>query len=174
MKKINFGICALALTLCATANASTDGKVTFNGKLVAETCSIKEESKNLAVTLPTIAIQRLATVGDQAGSTTFTIKVEKCPKDVSKVAAHFEALNTSGFDSTTGNLINSATASVAGGVQVRLYNPDGSPIRVGSTGKPFDIVNNEASLEYAGGYYAAKQATAGAVTAHVQYVLAYP
>ncbi|MGQ8776519.1 fimbrial protein [Serratia sp. NA_112.1] len=177
MRKFKFGICAVALTFCATANASTDGKVTFNGELVAETCSIKAGSEDITVTLPKVAIQRLAAGGQEAGSKTFNIEVEKCPTGVTKVAAHFEAISNTGFDPATGNLTNTvrASESPATNVQVRLYNSDdNSQIPVGSTGHPFDIVNNTAKMVYSGGYYSTAATTAGKVTAQVQYVLAYP
>ncbi|ANS44534.1 fimbrial protein [Serratia inhibens] len=175
MRKIKFGICAIVITVCAAANADTDGKVTFNGELVAETCSIKAGSEDITVTLPKVAIQRLAAGGQEAGSKTFNIEVEECPEGVTKVAAHFEAIANTGFDPATGNLTNTVEDSPATNVQVRLYNSDdNSQIPVGSTGHPFNIVNNAATMVYSGGYYSTAATTAGKVTAQVQYVLAYP
>lgn len=173
--KIKFGICALALTVSAAASAGTDGTVTFNGKLIAETCQIKSGSEDITVTLPTVAIQRLAAAGEEVGSTTFNIEVEQCPEGLDKVAAHFEAISNTGFNPATGNLRNVAPTSAATNVEVRLYNSDdNSQVAVGETGNAFDIVDAGAKLVYAGGYYATGATTAGDVTAQVQYVLAYP
>lgn len=179
MNKIKCAICTLALVVSAGAQASTDGKVTFSGALLAETCSVVESSKDITVPLPKIAIQRLVKDGDQAGSTTFNIQVENCPEGFTKVAAHFEAIVNEGFDPATGNLINSAPAEPipAKNVQVRLYNTDDSkPIAMGQTGHffPIDATTHKSTMTYAGGYYATGATEAGPVRAQVQYVLAYP
>ncbi|NDJ56613.1 type 1 fimbrial protein [Enterobacteriaceae bacterium 4M9] len=176
MSKMKFAVCALALGVSAAANAAVDGTVTFNGKLVAETCTVANDSKAITVQLPTVAVQTLTGPGEEVGSTRFEINVTDCPAGVTHVAAHFEAINSSGADPVTGNLVNSSTeATPAEQVQVRLYNiTDNTQIKVGETGEKFEVNNQAATLSYAGGYYATGQTTAGPVTAKVQYVLAYP
>jgi major type 1 subunit fimbrin (pilin) len=180
MRKINLAFCGIALGLVsAAATAAVDGTVTFNGKLINETCRVDSGSENIVVTLPTVSTTKLNAAGQQTGSTAFYINVTDCPAEVTKVAAHFEAINSTGYNSETGNLVNSAPDAAASNVEVRLYNvDDGSTIRVGETGKPFDVnfaggVPGSATLSYAGGYYATQATTAGNVMAQVQYVLAY-
>lgn len=182
MRKVNLALCALALSVASgAALAKTDGTVTFNGKLISETCKVKPGSEDVQVTLPTLSTLNLEKSGAEAGSTSFIIDVIDCPKEITKVAAHFEAINSSGANPVTGNLTNSEVTDPAGEVEVRLYNIiDGKQIRVGETGAKFDVVPGAggtdpgtASLSYAGGYYATAATTPGAVTAQVQYVLAY-
>lgn len=182
MRKVNLAVCALALSVASgTAFAGTDGTVTFNGKLISDTCAVAPDSKDIKVILPTLSTQNLDKAGEEAGSTGFIINVIDCPKEITKVAAHFEAINSGGFNPVTGNLVNTETADPAKQVEVRLYNTtDNKQIRVGDTGAQFDVVPGAggtdpgtATLSYAGGYYATEATTSGAVSAMVQYVLAY-
>ncbi|CNC37396.1 fimbrial protein [Yersinia pseudotuberculosis] len=181
MRKLNLAVCAVALSvISATSYAATGGTVTFNGKLIAETCQVDTASENISVTLPTLAIQSLAVAGDQEGSEGFLIKVLDCPSSVTQVGAHFNAVDSSGVNLTTGNLVNTAAvADAAKNVEVRLYNVDDSTqISVGDTGNMVGIVRvgtdpGTATMMYAGGYYATDATTAGDVLAKVEYVLAY-
>ncbi|WP_444823369.1 fimbrial protein [Yersinia pseudotuberculosis] len=180
MRKLNLAVCAVALSvISATSYAATGGTVTFNGKLIAETCQVDTDSENITVTLPTLAIQSLAAAGDQDGSKDFEIKVLDCPATLTQVGAHFNAIDSSGVNPATGNLVNKAPTDAAGNVEVRLYNVDDSTqISVGDTGNMVDIVRvgtapGTATMMYAGGYYATDATTAGDVLAKVEYVLAY-
>ncbi|AJJ21331.1 frimbrial protein [Yersinia intermedia] len=181
MRKVNLAVCALALAVSSTtAFAATNGTVTFNGLLQDDTCQIETGTENVQVTLPTLATSSLANPGDEQGSKNFTISVVDCPAAVTKVSAHFNAINSDGVNATTGNLTNSATTGGATGAEVRLYNMDSSQIRVGDTGAAFNVTpgtgadpKGTTTLSYAGGYYATKATTPGAVTAKVQYVLSY-
>lgn len=184
MSKLNISLCAIALAMTTSsvfaADEVTQGTVTFNGKLIAETCSIVSTDVDKQVTLPTISTQTLSTPGAVGGSTTFDINVENCPETggPASVAAHFEAINSDGFNTATGNLTNSTT-KIAGGaenVEVRLFDKDGiTPIPVGSTGGFFPISTTDytAKMTYIGAYYASAATTAGDVTAKAQYTLAY-
>lgn len=181
MFKNKISVCLLAMGFVAcsayAADPVTQGTVTFNGELITETCSIVSGDEDLQVQLPTLSTKSLAVAGDEAGSKSFDIRVENCDAGISKVGAHFEALNSTGYDIKTGNLTNASTsASKATNVQVRLYDADGTPMTVGTTGQMFDIdsTSQKATLRYFGGYYATGASTAGDVMAKVQYTLAYP
>ncbi|WP_330982225.1 MULTISPECIES: fimbrial protein [Enterobacterales] len=182
MSKLKVSLCALALTMAASTayadDAVTQGTVTFNGELIADTCSIVSGDENLTVTLPTLSTQTLANAGDTAGSKTFDIRVENCPTTgtgiPTQVAAHFEAINSDGFNATTKNLTNSATTTPASNVEVRLFDKDGTTVLpVGDTGGYFPITAGTATMTYIGAYYATAATTAGKVSARVQYTLAY-
>ena len=182
MRNIKLTLCAMALAAASTsALAVSQGTVTFNGLLTAETCEIEANSVNRQVQLPQVATATLNNAGE-AGSTRFELSVENCPTGISNVAAHFEAIGTTGsVDLATGNLTNQSTdAAAATNVQVRLYNPDGTVLPVGSTGssvpidRPTPTSNGTATMYYAGGYYTSGGATEGPVYAQVRYTLAYP
>lgn len=177
--KIKTTLCALAMvTVSASAQAATQGTVTFNGELTTNTCEIDADSINRQVQLPTIATQTLARPGDTAGSKGFDLNVKNCPPGI-QVAAHFEAIGSTGVDSITGNLINTfkATPSVpaAKNVQVRLYNSNEKQLKLGETGEFFttDGTKGTATMRYYSGYYAEGATTVGKVYAQAAYTLAY-
>ncbi|MDY1035610.1 fimbrial protein [Lelliottia sp. CFBP8978] len=181
MSKLKTTACAIALSMIsaytfAGDSAVTQGTVTFNGKLIAETCSIVSGDEEKQVTLPTLSVQSLVKAGDEAGTTRFSLTAEDCPATITQVAAHFEAINSTGFDATTQNLTNSATTNAAKNVEVRLYDTDASTqLPLGTTGSffPVDSTTQKATMTYVGGYYATGATAAGDVTAQVQYTLAY-
>ncbi|MGB8667339.1 MAG: fimbrial protein, partial [Serratia inhibens] len=110
MHKLTLTLCAMALAAASTsalaAGEVTQGTVTFNGELTANTCSIASDSVDRQVQLPKVSIQTLNAAGTSAGSKGFDLNVENCPAGITKVAAHFEAIGSSGVDSATGNLTN--------------------------------------------------------------------
>ena len=183
MSKMKVAVCAIALSLASVSVNAADvvgqGTVTFNGKLIDETCVIEDGYKDIIVQLPTLSTKTLNAAGVEAGSKSFQIKVKDCPAAITQVAAHFEVLNSE-YDASTGNLINQLEVddpdNSATKVQVRLFNTDSTQIRIGSTGKtfPVDSTTQAATMEYLGGYYATAQTTAGDVKAQVTYTLAYP
>ncbi|TJQ44259.1 fimbrial protein, partial [Escherichia coli] len=54
MRKIQF-ILGILAAASSSATLAYDGTITFNGKVVAQTCSVSSGSKNLTVTLPTVS-----------------------------------------------------------------------------------------------------------------------
>lgn len=176
MRNITLTLCAMALAAASTsALAATQGTVTFNGQLTADTCEISPESENRVVPLPPVAIATLNGPGIEAGSTGFDLNVVNCPAGITKVGAHFEAIGSSGLDTATGNLTNASTETgKATNVQVRLYDTDQQPLAVGSTGTLADVSGTSATMRYFGGYYSTAATTAGPVYAQVRYTLAYP
>jgi major type 1 subunit fimbrin (pilin) len=179
MHKLTLTLCAMALAAASTsvlAADETQGTVTFNGELIAETCTIASDSVNRIVDLPTLSTQTLNAPKLEAGSKGFDLNVEKCPEGITKVAAHFEAIGSTGGDSATGNLVNkySGEKTAAGNVQVRLYNSDEQQLKLGDTGTAADVTDGKATMRYYGGYYSTAPTTAGMVSAQARYTLAYP
>jgi len=186
MEKMKIYATVLALSLTASYSHAADlgvgqGKVTFNGKLITETCQLVDGMDDIIVPLPTLSIKTLATAGATAGSKVFEIKVKDCPTEITKVAAHFEAIGSTGVDSKTGNLENKAVTvgedKPATGVQIRLYNSDAeqNQLLLGDTGASFDVQEGgTATMRYYGGYYATAATTPGLVTATALYTLSYP
>lgn len=186
MRNFKLTICALAIAATSTvafaadpANLSDDqGTVTFNGELINETCKLANDSKDIIVTLPTMSVKALNAAGKEAGSKGFDINVTDCPAAITKVAAHFEAIGSTGVNSATGNLVNAhpTAADKAGNVEVRLYDADESQLKLGDTGQAFDVdaATGAVTLRYYGGYYATAATTAGKVYAQSVFTLAYP
>ena len=163
----------LAASPAFAQTAVTQGKVTFDGELTSNTCSIKAGDEDKKVQLPTLSTITLAKKGDTAGSTSFDITAAKCSADVAKVAAHFEMTN---MDPATGFLKN-LLADGAKNVVVQLVNSDGTGIRAGSTGAYFDVTgagdDRGATMLYGGQYYATGESGAGKVNTFARFTLAY-
>uniref|UniRef100_UPI0035C6FCA3 fimbrial protein n=1 Tax=Serratia quinivorans TaxID=137545 RepID=UPI0035C6FCA3 len=179
MHKLTLTLCAMALAAASTSALAADetqGTVTFNGELIAETCSIVSDSVDRQVQLPKVSIQTLNAAATSAGSKGFDLNVENCPTGITKVAAHFEGIGSSGVDSSTGNLTNQyqGAETKATNVQVRLYNSDEQQLKLGETGSAADVTDGKATMRYYGGYYATAKTTAGLVYAQARYTLAYP
>ncbi len=175
-------VIALATILSAAFAGSSmayDGKITFTGKVVDQTCSVDTQSKNLAVILPTVSVATL-NVATTAGLTPFTIKLTGCSTDkdgAKNVKVYFEP--SADTDLTTHNLKNTATGTKANNVQVQLLNSDAATtIQLGTNVnsqnvQEVQIDNADVNLPYFAQYYATGSSTAGDVKATVHYTIAY-
>ncbi|SPA56939.1 fimbrial protein [Cupriavidus taiwanensis] len=160
---------------------AVDGTITFNGKVIGQTCTINGNGKgpgntNFAVQLPTVSTTTLNAAGNVAGQTPFNIALTDCTPDTGNVHTFFEAGPTT--DATTGNLI--LEAGGATNVQIRLLNGGtaNTPIKAGFTdaaqnSNSVPITNGAATLWYYAQYYATGQATPGAANSSVMYSISY-
>ncbi|WP_242540395.1 fimbrial protein [Trinickia mobilis] len=181
--RVGARVAGFAITLAASvailagasahAEASPSVELRFKGSYVAATCTVVG-SANISVTLPTVNTRSLATSGNTAGATVFTIPVQ-CDGGLSRVRAYFQSGATT--DANTGNLIVQSVAgeTSASNVQVALKNMDGTAIKVGdrSTMKtvPITSANTTIPMNFIASYYSTGAATAGAVQTFVTYVL---
>ncbi|TDV16458.1 fimbrial protein [Paraburkholderia caballeronis] len=170
-------VTAVALVRGDDARAATSASVTLNftGTYIGSTCNVIGAS-DMTVTLPTMSAQSLATAGQTAGSTVFSIPIQ-CDSETTGVRAYFE--NGPATDPATGNLNLQAVdgQSSAQNVQVALQNIDGSPIRIGdrSTVKVIPVAaTTPTTISFIATYYATGMASPGVVRAFVTYVLELP
>ncbi|EHC4280972.1 F17A fimbrial adhesin [Escherichia coli] len=178
MRKIQF-ILGILAAASSSATLAYDGTITFNGKVVDQTCSVTTGSKNLKVTLPTVSANSLDSSGKVVGLTPFTISLEGCntaATGAQNVNAYFEP--NANTDYTTGNLTNTASSG-ASNVQIQLLNADGvKVIKLGQAAAAQNVdtvaINDaNVTLRYNAQYYATGVATAGDVTSTVNYTIAY-
>ncbi|ENA4571239.1 F17A fimbrial adhesin [Escherichia coli] len=179
MRKIQF-ILGILAAASSSATLAYDGTINFTGKVVAQTCSVATGSGSLSVVLPTVSTTTLSADTKTAGLTPFTIQLTGCTvpatSGADKVNAYFEP--NANTDYTTGNLTNTASSG-ASNVQIQLLNADGvTPIKLGqdATGQNVTAVqidNAAMKLRYNAQYYATAQATAGDVSATVNYTIVY-
>lgn len=169
-----------ASTSAFAAPGDTQGTVTFNGKLITETCSIVGD-KDQVVELDAVSITTLNADKKEGGYKAFDIKVD-CPdtkNEFNDVGIHFEPVgSTTPWDPATGNLKNNSTdPNAAKNVQIRIYNTTGGAQNLAPIGQVSGWISPAATgtntFSYAGGYYATDATTAGPVTATVQYTLVY-
>ena len=80
-------VCATSSVMAADDNAITDGKVTFNGKVIAPACTLVAATKDSVVTLPNVSTTKLQTNGAVSGvKTDVPIALEGCDVTVTKNA----------------------------------------------------------------------------------------
>jgi major type 1 subunit fimbrin (pilin) len=182
---VSAALAATALS-AGTAHAS-DGTITINGKITAQTCDIggKDGGKSFTVTLPTVSTGTFKGDGDTAGRTAFEIALSNCAPKTGNVSASFEV--GAAVDTATSRLKNmSSESGAATQVQIQLLNADGTPIAVGKQAgagddagaqgsKPVALDGSGAAkLTYAAQYVATGGIpTAGPVTTTVVYSIRY-
>ncbi|EIF30040.1 P pilus assembly protein, pilin FimA [Burkholderia sp. Ch1-1] len=173
----------LSIAAAAHTAMAADGQITFNGQVLATTCTISAGggatgTNNMTVTLPSVSVAALSSSGNAAGRTPFSINLSGCTGDSTKVAAFFEAGDT--VDQSTGqiNLVATEGATSATNVRIRLLNNAQSPIVAGApagqqNSQTVDLNGGSASLQYFAEYVATGKATAGAANSRIQYSLSY-
>lgn len=183
MNKLLLSAALAAVATCSAlaprSASAVDGTITITGKVVSSTCTINNAANpaSIAVTLPTVSVSSLNTVGSVAGRTPFNIALSGCDKTAAKASAYFEPGPNI---STIGNLKNSPAAGSAVGVEVQLLNSDASTIKLGAQGDAaaqnsaaVTLASNAGTLSYYAQYYAAAAVTAGAVSTNVQFTMQY-
>ncbi|MCC8391511.1 type 1 fimbrial protein [Paraburkholderia sp. MMS20-SJTR3] len=168
------------MTLPVLSFAASTNTINFQGEVSDQTCSvaINGNAANPTVLLPTVSATSLATPGDTAGLTTFSIGLSGCmaPTTTAQAASTVFVGNQV---TTAGNLGNTGTAT---NVALQLLDPK-------TPGTPFDLsgVNGYAApgLSIAAGATTASYdygvqyisetggATAGSVLGSVQYSVSY-
>lgn len=151
--------------------------VTFQGEVTDQTCQVTVNSEtNSTVLLPTVSTADLATTGLTAGLTPFTITLSECAAPPSDLAV---TTNFLGHNVTAGgNLGNTATAGSNVAIQLTEEAAGTTAIVLnGVTGVAgLVLATGETSASYQfGAQYIAETApaTAGAVTAVVEYSVSY-
>ncbi|HDR9511644.1 pilus assembly protein FimA [Burkholderia cepacia] len=188
-KKINIsrvarGAAILAFVAAAAPAMAADGQISFNGKVLATTCTIgagggATGAKDMTVKLPSVSASALSNAGDVAGRTPFSIQLSGCTGDSTKVATVFEAGDT--VDSASGrlNLVSAgAEDTVASNVQINLLNDAQQAIKAGVAGSQQNsqvvaLKDGGATLNYFAEYYATGKSTAGSANSRIQYSLDY-
>lgn len=166
----------LAVVLLAPRGArASDGTITVNGQVTANTCTINAGTPNMTVTLPSVSTVALPS-GAVAGATSVTMTYSGCSAGLTSATVYFEAGGN--IDHTTGCLKNTAGASGTN-VEACFANADGTAINMG---KPSGSQGVTAATlaSSAGNYtflvqYAALSgaATAGSFASQVTYSVVY-
>lgn len=181
----------LCLMFSAHEASAADGRITFDGQVNDTTCQINglDKKADLTVTLPKVNTSALASDGETAGLTSFTLKLTGCKISTGTVYPHF--LFGESINAQTNRLKNSSTGiGGARNVEVALLNDDLSPIDLArdageqnvlkaeleavTAGEPA-TTTGEATLKFFAQYVATGgAASAGNVNANVLYAMVYP
>ena len=153
--------------------------VTFQGEVTDQTCavSINGETDGI-VLLPTVSTADLAAAGATAGLTPFTITLTGCA--AAGVGGEEVTTNFLGHDVTAGGNLGNSAAGGATNVAIQLTDDStgASEITLAGITPVAGLVllegETEASYEFGAQYISeAGTATAGAVTAVVEYTISY-
>lgn len=175
--KAKFIISTLAavVLLPTVAAAAPDGNINFTGSISSQTCdiSVNNGSKDGSVTLPNVVSALLASEGQVAGATAFSIDLKNCATKDGNVRAFFQA--GSNVDAVTGNLKNNGTAKL---VQVQLLDATGKALKAGNESQRSStnaqvLKDGAATLNYSAQYFATGKAEAGVVATAVEYSVDY-
>lgn len=179
MKKIVLTAVAAMMMSSGLAHAASTGTITFNGQLNSNTCDVivDGQAADATVVLPTIGTNQLATSGETAGDTSFSMALTNCAGTLQTASAFFEAGAT--VDSVTGRLTNNA--GTATNVSLQLLDassPSRAVIAVGNqsqvTGTTYvNVSSGSANLPYVVRYFADGETTAGSVVSSVVYSIQY-
>jgi major type 1 subunit fimbrin (pilin) len=169
---------AVLSTLAALASAShaVDGTVNITGMVSNVSCTVTTTANTIA--LPTVPVSALKTLGQTAGSTTWTVSVTGCtgtPTPTS-VTTFFERGATT---SASGRFLNTAMGpGAAQNVEVEvltsalaIVNTNGNPGGQNVASSP--LTAGAGAQTFVFRYYATAQAVAGTYTSNFSYTLIY-
>lgn len=164
----------VAVAMIPAFSYAADGKIDFGGEIGGQTCKINNGNPNMSVTLPKVSASSLATAGQTAGNTVFTVKLTECNPATGGARVFFEAGPT--VDLATGRL-KLDTSSTAKNVQISVANTNGDEIKIGQPNgatNPFiSIASGSADLTYLARYYSQGNAQAGTTKTNVMYTIEY-
>lgn len=177
MKKINV-ITAIIFAAISSGAVAGDGKITFKGEVVKQSCEVEGSDKSKTVTLPKVSSNALQTAGDTTGTTPFTIQLSKCAaaETVTDVGLSFigpnidlatKTLNTAGVGTTTAKNVN-----------IALYNQNDQLIKLGMDKDNQNVgftklAEGNVQLNYVAKYYALGISEPGLVESNVDFEIIY-
>lgn len=166
-------VCATSSVMAADDNAITDGKVTFNGKVIAPACTVAA-TKDSVVTLPNVSATKLQTNGAVSGvKTDVPIALEGCDVTVTKNATFTFSGTADGVQPTA--FANRATTDAATNVALQMYLPDGSTsVTPGTETSNIQLADSaEQTVTFKVDYIATGKATSGNVNAVTNFHINY-
>ncbi|MDQ8024217.1 MAG: fimbrial protein [Moraxellaceae bacterium] len=171
------------LALASQSALASDGTITFNGEVTAQTCSINgavaDGARNITVTMPKASQSSLAVLNSTAGETAFAIALTGCTPASGTVRTRFEPGST--VDQASGELITSGAGSTTS-LRIQLLNSDRSVIVVGAPDASQNSIaqtipaGGAVTLNYLARYKRASATPAlgsGVVSSSVTYSLVY-
>lgn len=154
------------------------GIINFQGQVVEDSCTttVGGGTSPTVVTLPTVLTTALDTTGKVAGeSAPFNFSVSGCDASVAARGVHFSLTSTS-FDTTNNDLLANTAANGAENVGIEILEGGAAIPFAGSANRSKDITiasGTGTSDDFTAQYKATGVATAGAVTASMNWDLVY-
>ncbi len=180
MNKIQFGLALIGICAASTSSFSSEGTISFEGKLVSGTCSpsVGGGGASSTVTLPTLNTSSLLTANSTAGAKAFEIILEDgdddpgCASDGKYATPYFE-YDAAKVDAN-GRLINTATDG-AENVVIQLLNNTNTPIDLVKdlNSQITSTASDNTTYKYTARYFATGPAGAGPVSGSISYSFIY-
>lgn len=182
MKKLQLASLLAAACVAAPIAAQAETSIHFNGQLLDVTCTITTGTNgNQTISLGNMAVSSLAgPVGTKAGGVPFQISITGCGSNVTTVTPWFSSLAGNTNVDSTGNMVNTATASAASGVVLQMSNDVTSSSNIDLKGQggaqnvdTATITGGAATNFFKVNYLTTGTVTAGAFNAAIAYSLSY-
>lgn len=199
--KLTVTALVLSTLFCASSAFAVENTIHFRGEILENTCNVTPATSEQWVELG--KINKSEFVGGVGGTSPvskhFTISLENCPDTYTKAAVRFGGSNDANSDGDlaigSGNApINETTggghtgdftgkdadggditpAVAATGVAIRIFNADGSRVKLYEESAPATIANGKADLNFSATYVqTASSITAGTGNADSQFTVTY-
>jgi major type 1 subunit fimbrin (pilin) len=163
-------IAVIAAAAFAPTAQAAGGTITFNGKVLADTCTVAVNG-GATVQLPTVMTSALSTANAVAGATNFNVGLTNCDTNTTSATMAFTAGTT--IDTTTGNLKN----TVSGGSTAQIQLLSGASVintNTNANAPVIAITSGAGSTTLTAQYIAVgAAASAGLVQSTVAFTLTY-
>lgn len=167
-------LAGLLVTLSMAQMAIAAETITFQGAVDSNTCSVNVNGNSSpTVTMPTVGVASLDTMGKTAGATPFIVDITGCSTTADDIALRFVAHNPDDAN------LGLTPASTATNVSVQILNGAAGSTPIAFNGGIAQSAtqttdNGTATYDLTAQYYAKSAAGAGSVTAVADYEVIYP
>ncbi|WP_231103253.1 fimbrial protein [Pseudomonas chlororaphis] len=112
-----------------STSESYDFRINLKGTItpIDGTCSVPSQT----VKLPKTLIQRLERIGSTAGTQSFQIQINNCPKGYNRIGYTLDPVG--GVIANSPGVLPLAGGSTASGIKIRVENAQGAPATMGSS-----------------------------------------
>lgn len=176
----------VAIVLSLSAPVFAVPSVTFQGEVTDQTCAVSINGQlGSIVLMPTVSMSDFGSTlanGQSAGQTPFTVSVTGCKAPTSggqSIRTTFLGYDVDVATGALGNRLTGPDAAKGFGIQLMDAGSAGSPIRLSGLtsvdGVKLAVGQTETSYDFGARYFVIDKtiATAGEITAVVEYTLSY-
>ena len=168
----------LALLPLATSSYAAEvagGIVNFNGSVVTTACAVSSNSANINVEMGQVRTAALSAAASEASTMKkFSVALEDCDSSVSQDVAVTFSGTPNNDDPTSLAVGSNGGAGTAQNVAIRLYNEQGTVIKLGEASSAVTLRDGLNTLIFGAKYYSPNGgATAGDASTVATYTLTY-
>lgn len=172
MKKMMLSTLLIVSAGIASSAQAADGTIKFTGNITDQTCTVDTGSKNLPVSLGSVAQSALnGAKGMKAAPTKFTINVSACPATVTGANVKFDGTSDSNDQSLLA--LDSGTG-IATGVGIQIADKNGTPISLHTNSSDYALAAGANALDFVARYVSTGPAvTTGTANGTSEFTIIY-